>query len=60
MGYYLYRHTGHLSHEFEKPYYETFGLRYTLPFGDTFYVGYQVKAHLFRASCMEFSVGTRL
>lgn len=60
VGYYLYRHTGHLSHEFEKPYYETFGLRYTLPFGDTFYVGYQVKAHLFRASCMEFSVGTRL
>lgn len=61
VGYYLYRHTGHLSHEFEKPYYETIGLRYTLPFGsDTFYVGYHVKAHLLRADGMEFNVGLRL
>lgn len=61
VGYYLYRHTGHLSHEFEKPYYETLGLRCTLPFGgDAFYVGYHVKAHLLRADGMEFNVGIRL
>ena len=60
LGYYLHRHTGSLSHEFEKPYYETLGLRYTFPFFEKMYVGYHVKAHLLRADCMEVNVGMRL
>lgn len=60
LGYYLHRHTGHLSREFEKPYYETLGLRYTFPFLKNVYVGYHVKAHLFRADHIEFNVGWRI
>lgn len=60
LGYYLHRAVGGLSHEFEKPYYETLGLRYTLPFCERLYIGYHVKAHLFRADHIEFNVGCRI
>ena len=35
--------------EKEKPYYETLGLRYTIPGLECVYIGYQVKAHLLKA-----------
>lgn len=46
--------------EKEKLYYETLGLRYTIPGLECVYIGYQVKAHLLKADCMALSVGIRL
>lgn len=61
LGAYLYRKMGFLAHTDEKPYYETVGVRYYLPLaGDRFYVGYNVKAHLLKADCMQLRLGVRL
>lgn len=72
FGYYLFRKIGVESSDFnkeqykyipvekEKPYYETLGLRYTIPGLECVYIGYQVKAHLLKADCMALSVGIRL
>lgn len=61
LGVYLHRKMGYTAHEVEKPYYETVGLRYNFPFtNDRLFIGYNVKAHLTKADCMQVSVGWRL
>lgn len=58
LGAYLFRRMGYMAHVDEKPYYETIGIRYYLPFADSrFYVGYNVKAHLLKADCMQLHAG---
>lgn len=58
VGYYLFRHQGVTETSFEKPYFETVGLRYYLPMSQRrLYVGYNIKASAVHASGMQFGVG---
>lgn len=58
IGYYVFRQQGYTESEFEKPYYETAGVRYYLPKNlHRLYIGYNVKASAFHASGMQFGVG---
>lgn len=58
VGYYLFRQQGYTETAFEKPYFETAGLRYYLPRNlHRLYVGYNIKASAFHASGMQFGVG---
>lgn len=60
LGLYLHRRMGYTADADEKPYYETVGLRYSLPFThDRLFLGYQVKAHLTKADCMQLTLGWR-
>lgn len=61
LGVYLHRKMGYTAHEVEKPYYETVGIRYNFPFtSDRLFLGYNVKAHLTKADCMQVCIGWRL
>ncbi len=58
LGWYLYRHEGHMQHALEKPYYETIGIRfYPRCFRSRAFIGYNVKAHFLTADCMQLYVG---
>ena len=60
LGYYLKREMGALGVLLDKPYYETVGLKYYLPFINNVYVGYNVKAHLLSADSMQFNIGMEI
>lgn len=60
LAYYLHRERGGVAGEFEKPYYETLGIKYALTRNGNVYIGYHVKAHLLRAEHMELNLGFRL
>jgi len=58
LGYYLIHDQGTIVKEYEKPYFETVGLRYYLPvLNRRLYIGYDIKASAVRATCMQFAVG---
>lgn len=57
LGYYLYRKMGYIAEQDEKPYYETVGVRYYPKFLPNTFIGYNVKAHLTKADCMELRIG---
>lgn len=60
LGWYVYRQTGYSGEYEDKPYYETVGLRYYPRYFRPLYIGYNVKAHGFRAYCMEVKIGAML
>ena len=61
VGYYLYRKMGYVAEVDEKPYYETIGIRWYPSFlHGKAYIGYDVKAHLMKADCLELRLGLRL
>lgn len=60
LAYYLHRRLGGIDVEYGKPYNETLGIKYALTRSGNVYLGYHVRAHLFRADHMEFKVGFRL
>lgn len=60
LAYYLHRERGGVASVFEKPYYETLGIKYALTRNGNIYIGYHVKAHLLRAEHMELNLGFRL
>ncbi len=61
LGWYLHRQEGHMQHATEKPYYETIGIRfYPRWFHGRAFIGYNVKAHLFIADCMQFYIGWKI
>ena len=60
LAYYLHRELGKMDELFGKPYNETLGLKYALTRSGNVYVGYYVRAHLFRADHMELNIGFRL
>lgn len=61
LGVYLHRQMGFIGKNDEKPYYETVGLRYYPAFlRHRAYIGYNVKAHLMKADCMEVKMGVCL
>jgi hypothetical protein len=49
VGYYLHREMGHRAKSVEKRYYETVGLRYSIPALNNLSVGFDVKAHFLKA-----------
>ena len=53
FGLYLDRHMGHSARRVEQPFYETIGLRYTTPLFNGLQVGFNVKAHAFKADFTE-------
>ncbi len=58
VGYYLHRQQGVTETSFEKPYFETVGLRYYPPIAHRrLYLGYNIKASAFHASGMQFGLG---
>lgn len=60
IGYYLKRDMGALGVLLDKPYYETVGLKYYIPFLKHIYLGYNVKAHLLSADSMQFNLGLEI
>lgn len=60
LAYYLHRQLGGIDVEYGKPYNETLGIKYALTRSGNVYLGYHVRAHLFRADHMEFKVGFRV
>jgi hypothetical protein len=49
QGYYLHREMGHRAKSVEKRYYETVGLRYSIPALGNLSLGFDVKAHFLKA-----------
>ena len=49
LGYYLHREMGHRAKSVEKRYYETVGLRYSIPALANLSLGFDVKAHFLKA-----------
>lgn len=61
FGFYLHRKMGYVSKMDEKPYYETIGIHWYPAFmHGKAYIGYDVKAHLLKADCMELRLGFHL
>lgn len=61
IGYYLHRKMGYMAIADEKPYYETIGIHWYPSFlHGKGYIGYDVKAHLMKADCMEIRLGFHL
>lgn len=61
LGFYLHRKMGYVAKIDEKPYYETIGVRWYPSFmHGKAYVGYDVKAHLLKADCMQIRFGVHL
>ena len=61
IGTYLHRKMGYMADVDEKRYYETLGLKwYPLFLHNKYYVGYNVKAHLLKADCLELRLGAHL
>lgn len=61
LGAYLFRRMGYMARFDEKPYFETVGVKFTPPIcRNSLYIGYQVKAHLLKADCMQVLLGLRL
>ena len=56
LGVYLYRAMGAMARDLEKPYYETVGLHYTFPKLGNLRLGFNVKAHLFKADYTELAL----
>ena len=60
FGWYAFRKMGYTADIDERPYYEKIGVRYNFPFsGDRLFIGYNVKAHLNKADCMQLTLGWR-
>ncbi len=56
FGLYLFRHMGHSARRVEQPFYETIGLRYTTPWAGGLQLGFNVKAHAFKADYTQIVV----